>query len=299
MKKIFLSMLLLLALPIIITAQEEEIHEEEAIPKNWNTGGDYSFTFSQISLNNWSAGGNNSVSANTLLNLYANYAKGKGAWDNTFTLGYGLSQQGNDNLIKTDDRLLFTTKYGYKASKSWFYSGLFDFKTQMTTGYQDPPVNSVIISELLSPAYMLFSLGMDYKPNSDLSIYISPVTAKSTIVLDDNLSKAGSFGVEPGEHIRSEFGAFFKGVYKKENIIKNVDFYTRLDLFSNLVENPENIDVDWEVRLNMKVNKFLTAVASLNLLYDDDIKYVDDAGVQHGPRIQTKQLLGFGLNFKF
>lgn len=297
MKKIFMSALLLLALPIMILAQEDS--KTDSIKSNWNLGGDYSFTFSQVSLNNWSAGGKNSVSGNTLLNLYANYVKGKGAWDNTFTLGYGLSQQGSDNLIKTDDRLLFTTKYGYKASKTWFYSGLVDFKTQVTTGYQDPPTNSVVISELLSPAYMLFSLGMDYKPNSDLSIYISPVTAKSTIVMDEALSNAGAFGVEPGKNARSEFGAFFKGTYKKANIIKNVDFFTRLDLFSNLIESPEKIDVDWEVRLNMKINKYMTAVASLNLLYDDDIKYVDADGIQHGPRVQTKQLLGFGLNFKF
>jgi len=295
MKKIIVIGLMLIALPFMIFAQEES----EKDTTYWSKGGDFSFTFSQVSLNKWSAGGKNSVSGNTLLNLYANYAKNKRAWDNSLTVGYGLTQQGSDNIVKTDDRLLFTTKYGYKASKSWFYSGLVDFKSQMTTGYQDPPTNSVVMSEMFSPAYVLFSLGMDYKPNSDLSIYISPVTAKSTIVLDDSLSMQGAFGVDAGEHIRSEFGAFFKGVYKKANIIKNVDFYTRLDLFSNLIDSPQNIDVDWEARLNLRVNKYMTAVASINLLYDDDIKYIDGDGVAHGPKVQTKQLLGFGLNFNF
>jgi hypothetical protein len=250
-------------------------------------------------LNNWAAGGQNSVSGNFLLNVFANYARNQSAWDNSMTVGYGLSQQGSDNLIKTDDRLLISSKYGYKASKHWFYTGLIDFKTQMTTGYQDPPDNTTVLSEWFSPAYLVFSLGMDYKPNDRFSMYLSPVTGKGTFVLDDSLSLAGAYGVEPGDNSRIEYGAYVKGVYKQSNIIKNVDFFTRLDLFSNLVDDPDHVDVDWETRVNMRINEWLTAVASFNLLYDDDTKYVDDDGLEHGARVQTRQLLGFGLNYKF
>ena len=172
----------------------------------------------------------------------------------------------------------------------------------MTTGYQDPPTNSVVISELLSPAYLQFSLGMDYKPNDQFSLYISPLTSKHTIVADDSLSNAGAYGVDPGDKMRSEFGASLKSVYKKENIIKGVDFFTRLDLFSNLVDNPDHIDVDWEGRLNMKINDYLTAVFTLQLLYDHDTKtteIVDDIPVERGAKLQSKQLLGFGLSYKF
>ena len=295
MNRLILSSLLLLFISIMASAQNADADSV----KNWKLGGDFSFTFSQVSLNNWSAGGQNSVSGNTLLNTFANYAKGKNAWDNTLQIGYGLTQQGSDNLIKSDDRIQLSSKYGYKASDRWFYSGLLDFKTQMTTGYQDPPTNSKVISELFSPAYLLFSLGMDYKPNETFSLYLSPLTGKSTFVLDDTLSFYGAYGVEPGENSRTEFGAMLKSVYKKENIVKNVDLYSQLNLFSNLVEDPQYVDVDWELRLNMKVNKFLTAVASLNLLYDNDIKYIDENGDERGARVQTKQMLGFGLNYKF
>jgi hypothetical protein len=267
--------------------------------KYWEKGGDVAVTFSQVSLNNWAAGGQNSISGNFLLNVFANYARDQSAWDNSMTVGYGLSQQGSDNLIKTDDRLLLSSKYGYKASKHWFYTGLMDFKTQMTTGYQDPPDNTTVLSEWFSPAYLVFSLGMDYKPNKRFSMYLSPVTGKGTFVLDDSLSLAGAYGVEPGDNSRIEYGAYVKGVYKQSNIIKNVDFFTRLDLFSNLVDDPDHVDVDWETRVNMRINEWLTAVASFNLLYDDDTKYVDDDGLEHGARVQTRQLLGFGLNFKF
>jgi hypothetical protein len=143
------------------------------------------------------------------------------------------------------------------------------------------------------------SLGMDYKPNDNFTMYISPVTSKMTIVMDEAFSDAGAYGVEPGENIKSEYGASFKSVYKKSNVIKNVDFFTRLDLFSNLADNPDHVDVDWETRINMKVNSYLSAVVALNMLYDHDIKYINADGVEKGPRVQTKQLLGFGLNFKF
>lgn len=293
--------LVLMVLPLGAFAQEEA----DSL-SFWKKGGDASFTFSQVSLNNWAAGGQNSMTGTFMLNTFANYAKNKSAWDNSFTLGYGLTKQGSDNLIKSEDRLLLTSKYGYKAGGNWFYSGLFDFRTQMTTGYQDPPTNSNVISEFLAPAYMQFSLGMDYKPNDNFSLYISPLTSKSTIVMDDSLSNVGAYGLEAGEKYRGEFGASVKSVYKKENLLQNVDFFTRLDLFSNLADEPQHVDVEWEGRLNFKINNYLTAVASLHLVYDHDVKTSEEVMVDgvstmvaRGPKLQSKQLLGFGLNFKF
>lgn len=273
--------------------------EEPDTLKYWKKGGDISLTFSQVTLTNWAAGGKSSMAGTFLFNTFANFKKNKSVWDNGLTLGYGLTKQGSESLVKTEDRVYLTSKYGYSAGKSWYYSGLVDLKTQMTTGYQDPPANTIRLSEFFAPAYLLMSLGMDYKPNDNFTMYISPVTSKMTVVMDEAFSDAGAYGVEPGENIRSEYGASFKSVYKKSNVIKNVDFFTRLDLFSNLAESPDHVDVDWEARVNMKVNSYLSAVFAINMLYDHDIKYVNDNGIEEGPRVQTKQLLGFGLNFKF
>src|SRR5690554_7277071 len=176
----------------------------------------------------------------------------------------------------------------------------------MIIGYQDPPTNSNVISEFLAPAYMQFSLGMDYKPNDNFSLYISPLTSKSTIVMDDSLSKVGAYGVEAGEKYRGEYGASLKSVYKKENLLQNVDFFTRLDLFSNLADEPQQVDGGGEGGLNFKINNFLTGVASRHLVYDHDVKTSEKVLVDGestmlagGPKLQSKQLLGFGLNFKF
>ncbi|MFT3739039.1 MAG: DUF3078 domain-containing protein [Breznakibacter sp.] len=270
-----------------------------APPKHWKIGGTTSFTFSQVSLTNWSAGGKNSIAGTFLFKSYYNYKKDKISWDSNFDLGYGLTQQGDDNPIKTEDKLLMATKLGYSAGKNWFYSALADFKTQMDNGYKDPPTNSVKISEFMAPAYLTVSLGMDYKPSDNFSFYISPVTTKTTIVLDDTLSNAGAYGVDPGDKSRSEFGAYLKMIAKKKDLVKNVDFSTRADFFSNLADSPQNIDIDWEILFMMKVNKYLSAMASFNLLYDDDIKYVDKDNVTHGARTQLKQLFGFGLTYNF
>ncbi len=287
----------LLVFTIAVTGQTAE---SDTI-KHWKIGGTPSLTFNQVSLTNWAAGGKNSVAGTFLLNVYFNYSKDKVAWDNTIDFGYGLTKQGSENMVKTEDKLYFTSKLGYNAGdhSKWFYTALLDFKTQMDVGYNDPPENTMKLSDFMSPGYVNFSLGMDYKPNNNFSLYLSPLTSKMTIVMDDSLSTAGAFGVEPGDNLRGEFGAMVKVVAKKANLIKNVDVNTRLDLFSNFGSKPQNVDVDWELAFKMKVNDYLSAVASFNLIYDDDIKYVNDAGEERGARAQFKQLFGFGLSYKF
>lgn len=289
-----------LCLALITISVYAQTAESDTI-KNWKVGGTSSFTFNQVSLTNWSAGGNNSIAGTVLLNTYFNYSKEKVSWDNLFDLGYGLTKQGSDNLIKSEDKLYFTSKFGYASgeSKKWFYTAMLDFKTQFDAGYNDPPENTLKLSEFMSPAFVNFSLGMDYKPSDNFSLYMSPLTSKMTIVLDEALSDAGAFGVKPGENLREEYGASVKLLAKKANLVKNVDVSTRLDLFSSLTEKPQNVDVDWELVFNMKVNDFLTAIASFNLIYDDDIKYVDEDGNIGGARTQFKQLFGFGLSYKF
>ena len=267
--------------------------------RHWTMGGSTSFTFSQVSLTNWSAGGKNSMAGTFLFKTFANYKKQRVIWDNTLDLGYGLTKQGSDNVVKTDDKFQVSSQLGYQAAAHWFYSALADFKTQFDNGYQDPPINSVLISKFMAPAFLNVSLGMQYKPSDNFMLYLSPLSSKMTMVNDDDLSDAGAFGVDPGDKFRAEYGALVKMLAKKAELLKNVDGYTRLDLFSNLGDKPQNIDVDWEAGLNLKVNEYLSALIKLNMIYDDDIKYINKDGVERGARAQFKQLFGFGLAYKW
>jgi hypothetical protein len=153
----------------------------------------------------------------------------------------------------------------------------------------------------MSPAYLSVSLGMDYKPSDNFSLFISPLTGKMTFVMDDSLSNVGAFGVDPGSTFRPEFGGYIKMVFKYD-VMENVSLQTKFDLFSNYIENPENIDVTWDVLVAMKVNDYLTATITTNLIYDDDIDITienDDGTESLRPAVQFKEMFALGLSYKF
>jgi len=283
--------------------------------KVWKKGGTFSLSFSQVSLTNWSAGGENSLSGTTLVNLFANSKKGKHSWDNALDMGYGFLKSGNDVLHKSDDKMELSSKYGYTTSKHWNIAALVNFKSQFAPGYNFPN-DSDAISDFLAPGYLLIALGMDYKPNDNFSFFISPLTGKITFVNNQELADAGAYGVERAEYdtagvkikdgkkIRSEFGALISMKIQKE-IFKNISVSTKVDLFSNYAHNPGNIDVNWDFLLTLKVNDHISATITTTLIYDDDILvplYSDINGVRTqtgaGPRTQFKEVLGIAITYK-
>jgi hypothetical protein len=270
----------------------------EDAPEGWETGGLFSAGFNQVSLTNWAAGGQGSISGNALVNLSANYRRESLVWNNTLDLGYGLMKQGDAGVIKTDDKIDLFSKVGMNAAKDWYYSGLVNFKTQMTPGY-DYPNDSIEISNLLAPGYLMAALGMDYQPGNYFSLFLAPLTGKVTIVNDQRLADLGAFGVEPGKKLRSEFGGYVRAIYKRD-ITENIAFQTKADLFSNYLENPQEIDVNWETLLMMKVGRYLTVSFASHLIYDADILLdTNDDGEGDTSKVQLKQLLGVGLSYSF
>ena len=254
------------------------------------------------------------MAANGLLSIFANYKEDKTAWDNSLDIGYGILKQGKDvPMRKTDDKIDILSKYGRRAFTSTYYAVLLNFKTQMTPGYNYPN-DSVKISNLLAPAYLLAAVGLDYKPVDYFSAFVAPLTGKMTIVNDQVLADAGAFGVTPaaydnagnvarhGKRTRSELGGYGRAIYTKNDFAKeflrNVSFTTKIDLFSNYLHNPENIDVSWETQIAFNVNKYIAVNFNTQLLYDDDVKIVDSKG-DVGPRTQFKEILGVGFAYKF
>lgn len=280
----------------------------------WTNGGMISLNFSQTSLTNWAAGGQNSFAGNGLISLFAGYKKKNMVWENSLDIGYGMLRQGKDELRKTDDKIDLFSKYGREAFGNWFIAGMASFKTQMTPGYNYPN-DSVIISDLFAPAYTLVAVGMDYKPSKNMNLFIAPLTGKFTFVNDQTLANAGAFGVEPavydnlgnlvtaGKKNRSEIGGYLRFFYKTD-LFENVTLQNKLDLFSNYMNNPQNIDINWEVLLSMKINKFITFTIATHLIYDDDItveidKNGDGTIDEKGPRTQFKEVMAMGFSYKF
>ncbi len=266
--------------------------------KLWKKGGVFTANFSQVSLTNWAAGGKSSMSGVFLFNTFANYKKDSLSWDNSVDLAYGFLKESGSDLTKSNDKIDLNSKLGYATGHHWNYTVLFNFKSQFAPGYNYPRTDGdQAISSLLAPAYITFGLGMDYKKDN-FSVYLSPLTGKFTMVIDDILADAGAFGVDPGKKFRSEFGALAKFTVNQE-IVKNVTFQSKLDLFSNYLHNPQNIDVDWSVLLNLKVNEYLSANLITQLIYDDDVKILDPDTGESAPMVQFMEMFGVGLSAKF
>lgn len=281
--------------------------------QGWKTGGVLTVNLAQTSLTNWVAGGQNSVAVNGLLSTFANLSKGKSRWDNSFDIGYGyINQKGDAFARKTDDRIDFLSKYGREAFKNFYYAGLLNFRTQMAPGYNYVDADTRHrISDAFAPAYLLGALGLDYKPGTNFSAFIAPVSLKYTFVSDDSLSAAGAFGVTPGEKVRSEFGGYFRAIFTKNDFgsefMKNVTLISKIDLFSNYADNPQNIDVSWENIISLKVNRFIAATINTNLLYDDNTRVpfdrngndIIEQGEAVGSKIQFKEIIGVGFSYNF
>jgi hypothetical protein len=273
--------------------------QTDSVPKGpWTFTGMAGLNLSQVALVNWSQGGENSQSVSAVTLLKLGYVKNKSAWDNSLSMGYGVQRKGNDPTTKMNDEIDFLSKYGYKTGGKWFVSGLFNFKTQFYKGYKGEGEDRILISDLMAPAYLSFNLGMEYKPNEHFYLLLSPIGIKTTIVTDEELSAQGGFGVEPGETFRAEMGAAAR-VGLNFEIMKNVTLNTSADLFSNLLNKPGNIDLNWKTLIDMKINEFLSANITMNLLYDDEIDYIDAEGLNQGPRVQFKEVLAVGIAVKF
>jgi hypothetical protein len=312
MKKIIIS-LISIVLATAVYAQDKTVQElkaeanktiakdpKDTIPKIWKVGGLYNLNFNQAALSNWAAGGDNSsISLSTFLNAHAFYLKGKHSWDNTLDVAYGFINTTSLGTRKSDDRFDLLSKYGYDIGKKWYISGLFDFRSQFSKGYAYPnDLPKQVTSDFLSPAYILLSPGLNYKPNDQFSFFISPATARWLIVKNDSLASVGAFGVDSGKNSRFEFGAFMSVSYNKK-ISPSAVYSGRLDLFSNYLHNPQNISLYWTNVLAVKISKLLSMSLTVNMIYDNDVKTVNADGTSGGPKPQIQELFGVGLAYKF
>lgn len=193
MKK-FIFIAVVMAISVAARAQEAN-----TVDTTWKFGGVMNINATQAYYENWTAGGRPSVAGVAFLKLSAKYEKNKWRWDNQLDLAYGLINERERKMQKTDDKIQFDSKLGYNLGKKWYGSFLTTFKTQFTEGFEDPETQEIKISNFMSPAYIMASLGFDHNPTENLSFFIAPAALKSTIVLDQELADVGAFGVEAGE----------------------------------------------------------------------------------------------------
>jgi DUF3078 family protein len=300
----------------IITVEKKVVVKiPDSVPL-WQRKNTIGFDLSEIAFMNWSAGGTSSVSGLLKGNFSRIYTKKNFKWGSELIVRYGVNKQDGVELRKTDDALQFTSTAGYRrdSTSNWYHSAKFSFNTQFTNGYNYPNTE-VAISKPLAPAYTFLGMGAEYSDKKkNINAYISPLTLKNTMVLDQRLADQGAFGVtkaiyddvtgarlKKGKQMKTELGFLFTSHFKRE-IFKNITFEHRLNLYSDYINKFGNIDVDWQAQLDLVVNQYVKANIGFNLIYDDDIKAKEEEGGEQitvGPKIQLKQVLGIGLVYNF
>ncbi len=302
MKSQLLSFLFILALlPLQLVAQEE------AAPKlGWERGAGIGLDFAQLlQINPKQGAGQNRMGFGSATTYFANYKGKRNSWDNQAAWQFGMQRLGSGIIAqgtgdakipfqKSLDELRLNSKYGQsiKEGGKLYYASLFNFLSQVTPTYQGNdafPGNFVsdvfnegrLLSKLFAPATLQFSIGLDYKPNDKFSIYYSPIGAKFIIVGDDRVAALGVHGnpvvrdangvVTSFDKVDSQLGSTLKAGYANSFNDGKVSFTSNLLLFSNYLNNPENIDVDWNNALGYELFKNFQVQLLLNVFYDDDM----------------------------
>ncbi|WP_157595023.1 DUF3078 domain-containing protein [Psychroflexus tropicus] len=289
-----------------------ELVPTTGITSFWETKNEFTLDISEVAFVNWNAGGTNSISGLYGMNILRTYRNDGFRWENQFRFRYGINQQEGQELRKTEDDLELSSSFGYEISKNskWFYSGRFSYKTQIARGF-DYPNTDFAISEFMAPGYIFLGVGAKYvEPDEKFQLYLSPITQKSTFVLNQRLANDGAFGVKAavrdedgniiteGKTSRNEFGILVTNELEQK-LFDSTILISRLSLYTDYLNNFGNIDIDWELIFNFKINSFMRASLGAHIRYDDDIKVreegPDGLQVEGGPKIQLKQQLGVGI----
>ncbi len=281
-----------------VSAQENEEVEIVQIDttKTWTIKGENTFLINQSSFSNWAAGGVNSLAGNIILNYDFNYKKDKWSWDNKLLAAYGQTYQKETDWRKNDDRFAINSLLGYQAAEKWLYTFFLNFNTQFANGYEyNNNVRGRKLSAPFAPAYLSFGPGIAYKESDNFKINISPASARFIMVGAESVRE--DYGVDPDKFSRNEFGAALDAYYKV-GLMENISLENILKLYSNYLEDPQNVDVDYLANLNLAVNKFITVNAAVQLIYDDNVNVPKSDGTK-GPGLQVRQILGAGVTYKF
>lgn len=287
MKKILLPLSLLLGFSAF---SQEAKTDTPAIDstKAWSIQGQNTLMLNQAAFSNWVGGGANNVGWLAGVNYNLTYEKGKDLWENIIILGYGQNNTKGVGTRKTQDVINLSTNYGREFAKHWYISGGASLQTQFAAGYEDGNnPEAAKISNFMAPGYVNIGAGVTYRPNDNLTVTLRPANARWTFVLDDDLQRAGIYGLKnDGDSSLFQFGFLGTAMYKLK-IMENITLTNTGSVFSNYLDHPERLVLFYSGILNMKINKFISTNITLDLLYDhNQIR-----------RTQLKQTLGVGFAY--
>ncbi len=282
MRKIVLLFLFLISSSLY--AQQKK---KDSLPVPvWKIHGRFTFIFNQSSFANWASGGENTIAGDLNINYDFNYKKKLINWDTRILTGYGLSYVSEKGYRKTNDRLEINSLFGIRSrEKNWFFSNFINFKTQYARGYNYSESSNELVSAFFSPAYLSLGPGVLWKKSDNLNLNIAPASARFTFV-DDDFS--GKFGVKEGKNVAFSLGFNLSGYYKL-SIMDNIEMENIITIYSDYLNKPKNIDIEYQVNIRFKVNKFVKMHLTAHTILDDNAS----------GNAQFRELFGLGLNYSF
>lgn len=283
--------------------------------------------FGQTSFSNWVAGGYNTVTLASYIDGNANYKKDKLSWTNRLQLDYGFIYSEDKPILQGNkDRIYFESKVGYVAAKNLNYTAAFNFKTQFANNYNYTTPSSEMLDSMspheawrksrklkagtFAPAYIDLGFGVDWIPSKWLTVNLAPITGGLVITRIPELRS--TYGMElkdayvdyDGEILpeyyrpmRFELGAQLKTDIKI-NINDKFKYSTQLVLFSDYLDKPLNLRVNWDNMITWQLAKYIALTVTTNLIYDDKVHIMDDDGVARR-KLQFKEYVGFGFSYIF
>ncbi|MFP4089872.1 MAG: DUF3078 domain-containing protein [Cyclobacteriaceae bacterium] len=285
----------------------------------WETGGEFSATFQQVSLSNWAGGGQSTLALGGVVSFFWSYDDTVSRrWENSLEISYGIARVGKSDarFTKTRDNIIYTSRYGRKLSRHLYLSALTDFRSQIAQGFNiiqlnDSISDDVLTSEFMAPGFLVTSLGLTYSPaerkltdqnikpgkkeGNYFALTLSPFSGKFTFVLNDRLAESDQYNTD-GKNVRAEAGSSLTIGFRRK-VLENVVFTSNVNLFSNY-EKMQNIDVNLESFLVLRVSKYIVSNVSLQMIYDDDIDVRRDDG-SRGPALQVQSAINVGFAYGF
>ena len=276
---------------IALTIQIQSIYSQEAMLESppvspWTKVGTFSFLVNQSSFDNWIAGGVSNISGAIGVNYDFNYSKAKWSWDNKIIVAFGITKIKTQDIQKSNDRLEWNSVLGKKAKGNWNYSLFLNFKTQFTDDLNSETKGP---TRILSPGYLQVGPGMLWRKSNNLKVNMAVATSK-LIVVDKELTLPDNayFGVEEGSSVRYELGASI-GAYYKFTLMENITMENILNMYSDYLEDPQNVDFDYTINIVMGINKYFSTNLAFQAIYDDNAFQ----------GLQTRQMIGLGINYRF
>ena len=280
------NIILLIALTIQIQSVSSQETKQMTPQSHWTKSGTVSFLVNQSSFNNWIAGGVSNIAGAARVNYDFNYSKADWSWDNKIIIAFGITKINEQDIQKSDDRLEWNSVLGKKTKGYWNYSLFLNFKTQFTDDLNSKTKGP---TRILSPGYLQVGPGILWKKSNNLKVNISAATSKLTIVDKElTLPDNAYFGVQNGRSVRYELGASM-GTYYKLTLMENVTMENILNMYSNFLENPQNVDFDYTINVVMSVNKYFSTNLAVQSIYDDNAFQ----------GLQIRQMVGLGVNYSF